>query len=118
MTTRSLNSSVLKWPNQRTVDRAAREWARGARSGREDIVNIGYFGSYSRGDWGVGSDLDLVMIVRESALPFESRGMEFDLIELPVPASLLIYSQEEWDRLIAGRGRFALTLERETKWLL
>jgi predicted nucleotidyltransferase len=58
MLVRSLHSSVLKWPDREIVDKAVKEWACKIRQGRPDIVNIGYFGSYARGEWGVGSDLD------------------------------------------------------------
>jgi predicted nucleotidyltransferase len=58
-------------------------------------VAVGYFGSYARGDWGVGSDLDLVVIVEASAEPFERRA---------VPVDLLVYTRAEWTRL-ASRPR-------------
>jgi predicted nucleotidyltransferase len=35
-----------------------------------EVVRVGYFGSYARGDWGVGSDLDLIIIVDRSDEPF------------------------------------------------
>jgi len=60
MPVRSLNSSVLVWPDRATVDRAVRAWAASIGPGRHDGQRIGYFGSYARGDWGVGSDLDLI----------------------------------------------------------
>jgi predicted nucleotidyltransferase len=41
------------------------------------VLEIGYFGSYARGDWGVGSDVDLIVIVAESELPRERRAVEF-----------------------------------------
>jgi predicted nucleotidyltransferase len=63
------------------------------------VLRIGYFGSCARGDWGVGSDLDVVIIVRSSAQRFERRAIEFDLTGLLVPADLLVYTEEEWQRL-------------------
>ncbi len=61
MPVRSLNSSVLKWPSRKTVDRAVRSWTAEQVQQRPEIVRLGYFGSYARGDWGVGSDLDLIV---------------------------------------------------------
>ena len=63
MPVRLLSSSVLKWPDAQTVDRAVRQWAAKVVRSRTDVLRIGYFGSYARGDWGVGSDLDLVILV-------------------------------------------------------
>ena len=71
MPVRSSNSSVLVWPDRTIVDRAVRAWAAAAAARRGDVRRIGYFGSYARGDWGVGSDLDLVAIVDAAVEPFE-----------------------------------------------
>ena len=62
MPVRSLNSSVLKWPDRATVVAALHRWVEHAVLGRDDVLRIGYFGSYARGDAGVGSDLDLVIV--------------------------------------------------------
>lgn len=117
MPTRSLHSSVIKWPNRDQVDRAVREWVAQAVEGRDDILGIGYFGSYARGDWGVGSDLDLVMIVDQTDAPFDRRSLPWDLTGLPVPASMMVYAAAEWKDLQAAGGRFARTVDRETVWV-
>ena len=116
MPTRSLSSSVLRWPDAQTVDQAVRRWAENVVQQRPDVARIGYFGSYARGDWGVGSDLDLVIVVDSSDQPFERRAADWDLIEFPVPADVLVYTQHEWESL-NQRGRFYQTLMRETLWV-
>ena len=118
MPVRSLNSSVLKWPDRDTIDRAVREWAADEAAIRPDLLRLGYFGSYARGDWGVGSDLDLIAVVRSSREPFERRANRWELIGLPVAADLLVYTAEEWRRLVEEGGRFARTIVRETVWIL
>ncbi len=115
MPVRFLSSSVFKWPDSETVARAAREWAQRLGAQRPEVVRIGYFGSYARGDWGVGSDLDLIVIVERATAPFEERAAGWDTAELPVPAEVLVYTQPEWKRL-AGE-RFRRTVERETVWV-
>jgi uncharacterized protein len=117
MPVRSSSSSVVRWPDATTVDRALREWARRAAAGRTDVRRIGYFGSYARGDWGVGSDLDVIIIVAAAHLPFERRAVEWDLTELPVPADVLVYTEEEWGAG-AGGARFHEALNREGIWVL
>ena len=116
MPVRSLNSSVLKWPDAQTVDRAVRRWAEYINQNRKDVLRIGYFGSYARGDWGVGSDLDLIVIVQHSDLPFERRNVSWDITALPVPVDLLIYTQAEWHEL--RQRRFYSTVMREAIWVL
>ena len=116
MPVRSSSSSVVKWPDAATVDRALREWARGASAARGDVRRVGYFGSYARGDWGVGSDLDVIIIVAAAHLPFERRGVEWDLTELPVPADVLVYTEDEWNQG-AGGARLHETVAREGIWV-
>ncbi len=117
MPVRSLNSSVLKWPNRETVDNAVRRWAARFVKSRPEIIGLGYFGSYARGDWGVGSDLDLLAVIKESDESLERRSLKWDILQLPVPAQVLVYTREEWESLKERGGRFALTLERETVWV-
>jgi predicted nucleotidyltransferase len=108
---------VLVWPDREQVDRQARAWAAATAHSRPDLRRIGYFGSYARNDWGVGSDLDLVAIVGCSGEPFERRSLSWPLEALPVPAEILVYTESEWDAVLARGGRFADTLVREVVWI-
>lgn len=117
MPVRSLNTSVIKWPGLQTVDRAARGWANRQASLHPRIERAAYFGSYARRDWGVGSDLDLLLIVSESPLPFEMRASQFDTTPLPVPVDLLVYTSGEWQQMIEGAGSFIRRLQAEAVWI-
>lgn len=117
MPVRSSNSSVLRWPDRDGVLSAAREWARTCRTAHAGVEAIGCFGSCARGDWGVGSDLDLVVIVSSSPEPFARRALAFDASHLPVPTELVVYTRDEWQRLLAAGDRFARTMQREVLWL-
>jgi uncharacterized protein len=117
MPVRSLRSSVLVWPDRVQVMDAARAWAAGMAAERPEVLRIGCFGSYARGDAGVGSDLDLVAIVRHAAVPFVERSATWPAEQLPVPADLLVYTDAEWERFLGTGGRFGETLRREVLWL-
>ena len=108
---------MLKWPDRATVDAAARQWAQQQRHDHPELLRIGYFGSYARGDWGVGSDLDLLAIVSHSDRAFGERALGWELSELPVPADLLIYTADEWTWMVAEQTRFTRTIESEAVWL-
>ncbi len=116
MPVRSLNSSVLKWPEARVVDQAVRRWAERMAQQQPGVLRIGYIGSYARGDWGVGSDVDIVVIVERATLPFERRATQWDATELPVPADVLVYTLDEWQAL-DRQGRFYQTVMREAVWV-
>ncbi len=117
MPVRSLSSPVLKWPEARAVEQAVRDWAEALGRLRPDVLRIGYFGSYARGDWGVGSDLDLLIIVEHANQPFARRGVEWDVTGLPVPAEVLVYTEAEWQALARAGGRFSRTVAAEAVWV-
>jgi predicted nucleotidyltransferase len=116
MPVKSLNSSILKWPNKNTVDQAVRSWSAEQGRQRSGLRKLGYFGSYARGDWGVGSDLDLIAIVDDTAEPFERRALSWELNGFPVPAELLVYTAKEWQQMQNENKRFIRVLNKEVIW--
>ncbi|HXH22458.1 MAG TPA: nucleotidyltransferase domain-containing protein [Dehalococcoidia bacterium] len=111
-----MSSSVLRWPDAPTVAAALRRWAERAAAERPELRRVGYAGSYARGDWGVGSDLDVVLVVEDARLPFWRRPVEWDLTGLPVPADVLVYTEAEWRALDPAR-LIARVLAREVTWV-
>jgi len=116
MPTRLLSSSVLKWPDHQSVTKAVHRWAEQIVRERPDVNRVGYFGSYATRNWGVGSDLDLIIIVAHSEEPFERRAAAWDTTKLPVPVDLLVYTEKEWQS-INRHSRFKKTLMNETVWV-
>ena len=117
MPVRYLSSSVLRWPSRAEVAEALPAWVSAAAARHPELARLGCFGSFARGDWAVGSDLDLVAVVDSCDEPFERRAVDWDLNGLPVPAELLVYTREEWDRMQRQGGRFAATLARDAIWV-
>ncbi|MFA0783166.1 nucleotidyltransferase family protein [Fervidibacter sacchari] len=116
MPVRSLNSSVLKWARREEVLESAKSWAERIAQNHPEVLRIGCFGSYARGDWGVGSDIDILVIVARSNKPFIYRAVDFDATDLPVPADVLVYTQDEWHQLQLS-GRFSEQVKSEVIWL-
>lgn len=114
MPVRSLNSSVLKWPDRATVHRALEDWAERLQDTHPRVQQVGYFGSYARGDWGVGSDVDVVLVVEEGSVSDTIQGADVDITELPVPADVLVYTADEWETL---QGRMCEVLQQEVVWV-
>ncbi len=112
MPVRSLNSAVLKWPDAETVIAAAREWAARTAAARKDVARIYCFGSVVTGNWGPGSDLDIIVEVRRPGGDFISRGAAFDTAGLPVPADVLVYTTSELSSLREEAGRFIREFDR------
>jgi predicted nucleotidyltransferase len=77
----------------------------------------GHRRSYARGNWGVGSDLDIIIILDHTDQPFERIQLEWDTIELPVPCDLLVYTREEWVNLAELGSHFYHRLNNEVVWV-
>ena len=93
MPVRSLRLSTLRWPRQDEVFSALEVWVSTLEV--PDLLAVGVFGSYAQGDYGVGSDLDLLIVLNSRAIPFERRMALLPLESLPVPAEALAYTLEE-----------------------
>jgi len=97
-----------------------RRWAQGvARSpvAKIEVIAIGYFGSYARGDWGPGSDVDIVIIAAPEPAHNPHRNhstIDWMTSELPVPADVLVYTADDWGRL---GGKMGKVLREETVWV-
>jgi len=114
MSTKSLNSSVIKWPDAESVRQALQTWAQWLAKSHPHILRIGYFGSYARGDWGGGSDLDVVVVISATNQSFEQRAAHWDTSALPVPVDLLVYTLAEWQNGVR-QGQLS-RIANETHW--
>jgi HEPN domain-containing protein len=117
MPVRSLSSSALKWPEIHKVHEALCTWAYRQALYRPEILQVGYIGSNARGDWGVGSDLDLILIIESSEEPFWRRALDFNFKEIPVPVDFLVYTQQEWYEMAMQPDLFYRTVQSEAAWV-
>ncbi len=116
MPVRSLTSPVLVWPDAASVIASLHDWARQVVASQPGVLRIGYFGSYARGDAGVGSDLDLLLVVRCADVRPERRRQGWRTERLSVPVDLLVYTEEEFER-VRSSGKFADVIAQETVWV-
>ena len=107
----------MRWPDLVSVRQAVAAWASDLAAHHPDVMAVGYFGSLARGvDWGVGSDVDLLVVVDAAEAPFECRGKAFDASGLPVPADVLVYTAAEWADL-SDANPFHDRVRREAVWV-
>lgn len=113
MPVRSLNSVVLKWPKRDEVLAAAGCWAAELVHRDEAVEEVFCIGSCARGDWGVGSDLDVVVIVtRAPDSPVERRRL-YEPTNVPVAADVWVYTRDEWNALANHSPHLWRRLQRE-----
>jgi hypothetical protein len=95
----------------------AAAWAALQRSGHPELLAVGVFGSYGRGTAGVGSDLDLLLILQRCDEPIWERLRGWDTSALPLACDLLVYSLQEWRSLPQWNPKLAEALLSDTRWL-
>lgn len=117
MPVRSLNSSIFKWPDGEIVSLSVTEWAIRLAEQRPELLRAGVFGSYARGDWGVSSDIDLILIIHQSETAFWQRASNWDTAGLPVPADVLVYTESEWLQMAEWGERFYRTIQKKAVWV-
>ncbi|MFM7548024.1 MAG: nucleotidyltransferase domain-containing protein [Cyanobacteriota bacterium] len=78
---------------------------------------MGVFGSYGRGEAGVGSDLDQLLIDGRASGPQRGRLLLWPLAELPLSCDALVLTPAEYADLLAGGSAMAQALQRDCRWL-
>ena len=114
MPVKLLNSAVLKWPEKNKVLNEAKLWAKSMGLGDDNIVKIYCFGSICKGTWGVGSDLDIAIIIKKTTVPFISRASLYDSSAISVPTDILVYTQAEITKLSKEKSRFMDEIEKRS----
>jgi uncharacterized protein len=112
----SSRSSIKRWPNAESVLHTTAAWAQQLAAVAPSVVAVGCFGSYARGEAGVGSDIDLLVVRRDDA-PFPHL-LGADVDALPVPADILHYTETELAALLVRGGRMARVVRDEALWFV
>ena len=92
-------SARVRYAEPETIRKAVRDYARSIRDEHPEVRSIRWFGSWVRGDAGVGSDVDLCIIVDRSDKPRRDRVMDFLPLVFPVGIDLFIFTPSEFDAL-------------------
>lgn len=123
MPVRLLTQSRLRWPEAAQVLAAVVRWAAEQAERNDGLHRVSVFGSYGRGDAGVGSDLDLVLIDANTSGTQSQRYRQWPFEQLPLSCDALVLTQQEWDELLASPATdpaahaMANALKRDCRWL-
>lgn len=60
-----------------------------------EVEEVVVFGSFERDTYAPGSDLDVLVVLRESTLPILDRPAEYRLLHFPVPIDLFAFTRAE-----------------------
>jgi predicted nucleotidyltransferase len=92
---------------------AAGDWVRELLANRPEVVQVGYFGSYARGDYAPGSDFDVLMEITRTALPPRDRAFAYLPDSFPVDLDLVVYTTDELAALRGRNAAFVAAIDRE-----
>jgi len=79
----SLNQSILRMPKPELILAAVQRWAEDQQALRPSLGKFVVFGSYGRGDAGMGSDLDLLLVDGAATGPQQQRFLVWPLEQHP-----------------------------------
>ena len=104
-------SARVRYAEPETIRKAVRDYARNIRGGHPEVRSIRWFGSWVRGDAGVGSDVDLCIIVDRCDKSRRDRMMDFLPRVFPVGIDLFVYTLSEFDALRMEHPRMRMAID-------
>ena len=99
------------------IDRL-KEWANQLTKMHQEVLKIGYFGSYARDDYTPSSDLDILIVVKESEKPPHKRLLDYAVDRFPVGCEVFVYTEEELERKREIKKGWVHTMLSEVQWIL
>ncbi|MBI2918623.1 MAG: nucleotidyltransferase domain-containing protein [Chloroflexi bacterium] len=84
---------------------AARAYARELGQSHPEVELVLVFGSLVRNEAVPGSDVDFLVVLTESSVPFFGRSSEYQPERFPVGTDVFVYTQAELDDMLA-QGNF------------
>jgi predicted nucleotidyltransferase len=108
-----LSSVVIKSIDERAVRRAVDAYAARLFATRSDVEEVVIFGSFERGTWAPGSDIDLLIVLSRADKPVWERIPDLLPGRFPVGVDLFPYTREE---IAAREPSPLLDAARASRW--
>ena len=90
---------MIKSINRAEIAQAVHAYAYRLHRDFPEITRIIWFGSWVHGHPSPGSDVDLCLVISHTDLPSRDRASHYLPVGFPVGVDLLVYTQEEFERL-------------------
>jgi len=87
------------------------------RSQRDDVEQIGLFGSYATDTYGPASDVDLLIVLRQSNKRFLDRTPEFVPNDVRVGCDVFVYTKDEIEQMQQQNNPWMVHVLSEVIWL-
>lgn len=99
------------------VLRQLRDYAKSLKRTRPEVERVGYFGSYANDTYGPASDVDLLIILRQSDKRFLDRIPDYIPDELCVSCDVFPYTNKEIEKMKKDGSPWICHVLKEVVWL-
>lgn len=103
---RSWDSVEIEYFPSGQVWEALRSFVSHLRHQHPEVAKVVLFGSVVRGDCVPGSDVDLLIVLRESSLPFPDRIPRYLPSGFPVGVDVFPYTRDELEQMLSQGNTF------------
>ena len=117
MREKSSNSVKVVFADKANVLRQVKDYAKKLKRTNPNIERVGYFGSYANDTYGPASDVDLLIILRQSKKRFLNRIPDFLPDNLSICCDVFPYTSEELERMKQQSSPWILHVLKEVVWL-
>jgi len=99
------------------VVRQLKDYAKSIKRTHSEVERLGYFGSYANGTYGPASDVDLLLILRQSDKRFLDRIPDFLPDNLSICCDVFPYTGEEIEKMQGQNNPWIRHVLGEVVWL-
>ncbi|MDY6797086.1 MAG: nucleotidyltransferase domain-containing protein [Actinomycetota bacterium] len=96
----------IRYLDRKAVKKALDGYARNLADSHPELEAIILFGSFARGDSVPASDVDILLVLAESDMPFQDRIVAFLPSRFPIGMDVFPYTREEIEDMLRDGNRF------------
>jgi predicted nucleotidyltransferase len=106
-----LDSVRIRYADPEAIRDAVARYAASLRASAPQVKSIRWFGSWVTGTAGVGSDVDLCIVVSPTAVPRRDRLPDYMPQTFPVGLDLIVVTEQELETLRAEHPSLAQAMD-------
>ena len=114
MQTRSSDSVKIRYLDKPGIKKAIERLAEELPQRHPEIEKIYLFGSFARDEAVPGSDVDILIVLTDSCLPFRDRIMKYMPSSFPVGIDVFPYTRWEMETMISQGNYFLKSAEQDS----
>ncbi|HUU20869.1 MAG TPA: nucleotidyltransferase domain-containing protein [Sedimentisphaerales bacterium] len=117
MLEKSSNSVKVVFADKNKVLHQLADYTVEVKRSRPEVEKVGLFGSYATGTYGPASDVDLLIILRQSSKRFLDRIPDYLPDNLSVSCDVFPYTDEEIEKTRQEEAPWIYHVLKEVVWL-